>query len=97
LVSGIAVPLGHVLVRMRAGCQGVSFTVAGRGFWETGGSLWPVLVHDAFLGPPLDDYWVCLQVDGRELKMLLAAAVVAAGGSEFRDCFDGITGLSILF
>jgi hypothetical protein len=36
---------------------------------------------------------VCLQVEGRELKMLLAAAVVAAAGeSEFREGWNGITG-----
>jgi hypothetical protein len=39
LVSGIAVPLGHVLVRMVAGCQGVGFAGAGRGSWRLAGSL----------------------------------------------------------
>jgi hypothetical protein len=40
LVSGIAVPLGDVLVRMRAGCLGVGFAVAGRGSWGRAGRLW---------------------------------------------------------
>jgi hypothetical protein len=57
--------------------------------------IWaPVLVPDAYSEPPQDGCWglFCRW----KLKILLAAAVVAAGGSEFRNGLMD-NGLSILF